>query len=103
MSSDEYWYGDPALIFNYENAFNMRQKYDLQLAWTYGAYFRSALGSTQVWTIQPMQKQDWSQMPKYAENPVDDLRPKKPLTKEKRELIEKTKARLTMLGLLAKK
>lgn len=81
----------------------MRQKYDLQLAWTYGAYFKSALGSTQVWTVQPMKQQDWNKMPKYAENPVENLQPKKPMSKEKRELAEKFKARLSALGLLAKK
>ena len=102
MSSDEYWFGDPALIYNYENAFNLKQKYDLQMVWTMGAYFRSALGSTQVWTVQPMKQQDWRMMPKYAENPLERLKPKKQVSEEKLKLIEETRARLSSLGLLRK-
>ena len=104
MTADEYWYGDPSLLYNYENAFVLKQKYDLQMAWTYGAYFKSALGSTQLWTVQPYKRQDWKQMPKYAEYPVkqDDYIPKKPITDEKKELIEKARAKLTAMGLLAR-
>lgn len=102
MSSDEYWFGDPSLIYNYESAFELKQRYDLQMAWTLGAYFKSALGSTQVWTVQPMKTQDWRMMPKYAENPLERLKPKKQISEEKRKLMEETRQRLASLGLLRK-
>ena len=104
MTSDEYWFGDPSLIYNYQNAFNKKQEYDLQLAWTLGAYFKSALGSTQVWTTQPYKKTDWEKIPKYVENPVQpQVRQKKEQSAEKKKLIEEARARLSALGLLAKK
>jgi hypothetical protein len=83
MSLDEYWYGDPSLIYNFQNAFNRRQEYDLTMAWTYGAYFKSALGSTQVWTVQPAKDSDWKKMPKFADQPK--------FGEEKRELTEQEK------------
>lgn len=104
MSPDEYWYGDPSLIYNYQNAFEMKQRYDLQMAWTQGAYFKSALGSTQVWTVQPFKSSDWQKMPTYVENPVEELRPqpKQEITKEKIEMMQRAKNRLSALGLLHK-
>ena len=100
MSSDEYWFGDPSLIYNYENAFNLKQKYDLQMAWTMGAYVKSALSSTQLWTVQPTKRSEWDAMPKYAENPLEKMKPKKQLSAEKLKLIEETRQRLSALGLL---
>ena len=102
MSSDEYWFGDPSLIYNYENAFNKKQEYDLQMAWTMGAYFKSALASTQLWTVQPTKESDWKKMPKYAENPLERIKPKKQVSAEKMKLIEETRQRLSALGLLRK-
>lgn len=102
MSVDEYWFGDPSLIYNYQNAFDMKQRYDLQMAWTQGAYFKSALGSTQVWTVQPAKSTDWSKMPHYVENPAQELRPKpkKEISAEKMALMQKAKNKLSALGLL---
>lgn len=100
MTSDEYWFGDPSLIYNYENAFNLKQKYDLQMVWTMGGYFKSALGSTQLWTLQPAKKTDWNEMPKYAKNPIESMKPKKPLSPEKLKFIQETREKLSALGLL---
>jgi hypothetical protein len=100
MSSDEYWFGDPSLIYNYQNAFDKRQEYDLLMAWTYGAYFKSALGSTQLWTTQPTEKSDWNKMPNYVECPVKKKEPPKEQSEETKDLIKKAKAKLTMYGLL---
>ena len=100
MTSDEYWFADPSLIYNYQNAFNRRQEYDLQLAWSLGGFFKSALGSTQLWTVQPEKKSDWAKMPKYIDNPVKEKPVERELSPEKKELMEKARARLIMLGLL---
>lgn len=105
MTSEEYWFGDPALLYAYEDAFNLKQKYDLQLMWTLGGFFKSALGSTQLWTVQPMKPTDWNKMPKYIENPVEKMNfePKEPPTPEKQKLLEKMRAGLAALGYLSKK
>lgn len=99
MSSDEYWFGDPSLIYNYENAFSLRQMYDLQMAWTYGTYFKSALASTQVWTVQPAKESDWAKMPKYAQYPIKQEQSQN-ISKEKIELREQAKEKLSAMGLL---
>ena len=101
MSSDEYWFGDPSLIFNYENAFNLRQMYDLQMAWTYGTYVKSALSSTQLWTVSPIKDSDWAKMPKYASYPIKNNTSAK-ISKEQVELRENAKQKLSALGLLRK-
>lgn len=104
MSSDEYWFGDPSLIYNYQNAFNKKQEYDLELIWTLGGYFKSALGSTQLWTYQPYKQAEWDKMPQYAENPIQNHKPiKKEQSEEKKKLIAEARARLSALGLLDKK
>lgn len=103
MTSDEYWFGDPSLIYNYINAFELRQEYDLQLIWSQGAYFKSALGSTQLWTVQPYKKSDWDKLPKYAEMPKHKQSVKViEETPEKKALREKFKSQLKVLGMLAK-
>lgn len=100
MSSDEYWFGDPSLIFNYENAFNLRQMYDLQMAWTYGTYFKSALASTQLWVLEPAKESDWDKMPKYASYPIKNNTTTKCASKEQVELRENARQKLSALGLL---
>ena len=102
MSSDEYWFGDPSLIYNYQNAFNLKQQYDLQMAWTTGAYFKSALGSTALWTIQPFKKSDWNNMPKYAENPSEKFKPQRKISAEQQKFIDETRKKLSAMGLLRK-
>lgn len=99
MSSDEYWYGDPSLIYNYENAFNLKQMYDLQMAWTYGTYFKSALASTQLWTIEPAKESDWLKIPKYASYPIKS-NSTKTYSKEQVEFREQARQKLSALGLL---
>lgn len=100
---DEYWFGDPSLLYNYQSAFELRKNYDLQMSWTQGAYFKSALGSTQLWTVQPLTEMEWKKMPKYAENPIKDLETEQiSINKEKQELLEKTKEKLKLYGLLEK-
>ena len=72
------------------------------MAWAYGAYFKSALASTIVWTTQPMKKNEFGKMPEYAEYPIKETRPPKPISEEKRKLIEEARERLNAMGLLRK-
>lgn len=99
MSADEYWFGDPSLIWSYQEAFNLRQKYDLQLAWTQGAYFRSALSSTLVWATLPAKSSDLQKMPKYADDPTAKFEPKREMSEENKHLMNQMQAQLTAKGL----
>lgn len=103
MSVDEYWFGDPAMIYAFQDKFELQQKYDIQMAWSQGAYFKSALASTLVWATLPMKNSDLKQMPKYAENPYDRLEVKQEMTDEKKHLLELARQKLSNLGLLNKK
>ena len=102
MSADEYWYQDPSLIYVYQEAFALKQKYDVQMAWTQGAYFKSALASTLVWATLPEKTSDLKKMPKYEENPYDRLQNKSEPDEEKQRLMDAARARLSELGLLGK-
>lgn len=99
MSADEYWFGDPSLIYAYQNAFNLRQQYDLQMAWTYGAYFKSALSSTLVWATLPAKSSDLQKMPNYADEPLQKFQPKREMSEENKQLMNKMQAQLTAMGL----
>ena len=43
MSADEYWYGPPALVLAYADAYKLKMRYDNQLSWLQGAYFHHAV------------------------------------------------------------
>ena len=100
MSSDEYWFGDPSLVFNYENSFKLKQMYDLQMAWTNGTYFKSALASTQLWTVEPAKESDWAKMPKYAPYPIKNNEGEKQVSEEQKKLREEARQKFSALGLL---
>lgn len=99
MSADEYWFGDPSLIYSYQNAFNLKQEYELQLAWTQGAYFKSALASTIVWATLPSKPSDLHKMPKYADNPIEKMQPRREMTEENKRLMSEMQSKLTAMGL----
>lgn len=71
MPVDEYWYADPSLIYCYEKAYKDNLMFKEYEMWLNGVYEKSALSSTQLWTVQPMEKRDWNKMPKYAKNPLE--------------------------------
>ena len=70
------------------------------MAWTVGSYVKSALSSTRLWVFQPIKRNDWDSMPKYAENPLEKFKPKKQVSPEKLKLIKETRQKLSSLGLL---
>lgn len=103
MSVDEYWFADPTLLENYEKAFDLKQEYDKGIAWLNGAYVQSALNSSVVWAVLPAKASEYKNRPEYANFPIKERPVKKEYSQEKKELIEKTRNRLAMLGLLEKK
>lgn len=102
MSSEEYWFGDPYLFENYDNAFNRRQEYDVQMAWLYGKYVKSALESTPIVSIIPMKKGIFDKIPDYAEYPLNKKVEEVQISEQKKELIKSAKERLNARGLLRK-
>lgn len=93
MSADEYWYGDPSLIYAYAKAFENKRKTEIQMAWVIGGYVRNALMSTPV--LMGMGKPiDYPEMP-YEH----DFEPKREISPEKKELMEKFKAKAMSMGL----
>lgn len=46
MTSDEYWFGDPSMIYAFQEAYTMRQKTRIQELWMQGQYFGCAIQST---------------------------------------------------------
>lgn len=69
MTPDEYWYDDPRLLDNYEQAFQTKGKIKIQDAWIQGIYFKSALNST-VLIAGIADKKIIGKMPKYADDPM---------------------------------
>ena len=46
MTVEQYWYGNPRLLLNYEKKYKMESDKKRQEAWLIGAYVKSALQST---------------------------------------------------------
>lgn len=70
MTADEYWYGDPRLLENFEQAFNANVKMKMQDAWISGLYVKSALQSTMIAAIPVFEPRKLSgKLPKYADDP----------------------------------
>lgn len=99
MSVEEYWFGDPHLIFRYEERFNNQRKLKEQDMWLLGNYMIRAMESARFNVNGFIEKS--SQLIPYPECPYDDLfRAKKELTEEQKQLLEKTRAELSSRGLL---
>lgn len=73
MSAEEYWHGDPSLIFNYEQSYINRRKLKEQQLWLQGAYFRSALQSVVV-AVGFADKSTAAKLPDYPPQPFTDER-----------------------------
>lgn len=46
MSADEYWFGDPSMIFAFQQAYMSKEKLALQKLWQQGLYFAQAIRCT---------------------------------------------------------
>lgn len=98
MTSDEYWHGDPSLIYNYEKAFENKRKLKEQEMWLMGVYVQNALSSVPLNVAGFIEKE--SQLGKYPECPhTEIINVSEPPTKEQQELYERTRNRLISLGL----
>lgn len=99
MTADEYWFGDPHLIYRYAKVFENKQKLEEQRLWLMGAYMRLALMSSALNVNGFIQKS--SQVLQYPDCPHTDLGQKaKPFTPEQQLLIAKARAQLIARGVL---
>ena len=69
MTPEQYWYGNPRLILNYEKKYQMESDKKRQEAWLIGAYVKSALSST-ILVAGLADKDTGKKMPKYADMPM---------------------------------
>lgn len=68
MTPDEYWFGDPGLIYNYAEKYRIERTIRENELWAAGRYFQAALASTIL--IAGLADKDVARkMPKYPETP----------------------------------
>lgn len=68
MTPEQYWYGHPRLLLNYENKYKHNREVEQQGFWTIGAYVKNALRST-ILVATLADEKTKSQLPKYPEFP----------------------------------
>lgn len=99
MSVDEYWYGDPYLLYRFESKYQNQRKLKEQHMWLMGQYVARALQCVPLNVNGFIQNQ--SQIIDYPECPHSDpFGLERPMTKEEKELLEQARARLMARGLL---
>ena len=99
MTAEQYWFGDPALIYTYESVYQNQQKLKQQDMWLMGQYIKRAIESSVVNVAGFIEKK--SQVGVYPECPHTDLfTHSKPLTEEQKALLRQARARLSERNLL---
>lgn len=99
MTADEYWFGDPHLIYRYENVYANKRKLKEQDMWLIGTYIQRAISSVPLNVNGFIEKQ--SQLNTYPECPHQDMfDDKEPISEEQKELREYARQRFSALGLL---
>lgn len=66
MTPDEYWYGDPSLLENYEVAYRKRREEAAYDAWLSGVYVKAAISSS-VFACGIFDSKKASSMPVYPD------------------------------------
>ena len=72
MTSEEFWYGDPELYFNYVRVYENSVKSKQQYIWQIGVRFCQALESSVVFPAGLVDKQVINSMPKYPDCPFTE-------------------------------
>ena len=99
MSAEEYWFGDPHLIYRYEAKHINQQKLKEQDMWLMGQYVVRALESSRLNVNGFIEKS--SQLVPYPTCPHTDMFDnEQPLTEEQLELLASARAQLSARGLL---
>lgn len=69
MTPEQYWYGNPRLLLNYEKKYQDEMLRKRQEAWLFGAYVKSAVSST-ILVAGLADKDTSKKMPKYPDMPM---------------------------------
>lgn len=69
MTVEQYWYGNPRLLLNFEKKYQMESDKRQQEAWLIGAYVKSALQST-ILVAGLADKDTKEKMPQYPKCPM---------------------------------
>lgn len=88
MSPDEYWFGDPGLLYNYAEKYKIERQIREDELWAVGAYVKAALQST-ILMAGLADKKTANSMPKYPEKPSSQTNSGAALTPEQIELENK--------------
>lgn len=86
MPPEQYWYGNPRLLLNYEKKYAAECNSKRQEAWLIGAYVKSALSST-ILVAGLADKDTAKKLPKYPDCPKpSDLHEGENMTERQKEL-----------------
>lgn len=88
MTPDEYWFGDPGLLYNYAEKYKIERQIREDELWAAGAYVKAALQTT-ILMAGLADKKTANSMPKYPEKPSSQTNSNASLTPEQIELENK--------------
>lgn len=88
MTPDEYWFGDPGLLYNYAEKYKTELKLKEDEMWMLGAYVKAALQST-ILMAGLADKKTAHSMPKYPDTPPSKTNSNAALTPEQIEMENK--------------
>ncbi|NCC99912.1 MAG: hypothetical protein EOL95_09485 [Bacteroidia bacterium] len=100
MSVDDFWFADPNLIINYEITYKKKQIEKEQSMWLMGQYVKVAIESS-VSNCSGITDYKKFKLPEYPKCPHIEV-VRKQYSPEKIELINKMRAKLSVMGMLAK-
>lgn len=98
MTPDEYWFADPALIYNYAEKYRLECRLREDELWLQGAYFKAALSST-VLMVGLADEKTARKMPEYPARPSESANPNGTPT-EKQINSERTRAEIYFNALM---
>ena len=76
MTEDEYWFGDPRLMDNFEKKFEAHRKMEAHNAWLTGVYVKAAINSS-VFACGFYDKKKSGALPQYPDFDFGDKESKK--------------------------
>lgn len=97
MTEEQYWKGDPALLYNYEQVYITKRKLEEQKIWLIGAYIQQAVSSVPLNVNGFIQK---GSLGEYPDCPYIEEKGE-PLSQEQIELINQARAKFSVIGMLA--
>lgn len=89
MTTDEFWFGDPELYYNYMRVYKEKSKLEQQNIWQIGARMCQALQSTVIFPAGVVDANAIRQMPDYPKCPYTEEQTEETMSEEEKELARK--------------